>query len=117
CSPMRGSAMFTSVPSRNTIAEPSTAAIRVPRCDLVIRESLSTEPARAPLTDPEPARAGLAQSGWAFRKQSEQYTGRSMRGRNGTWAWLPHSEQRTAKYSRVGALRAETRGPPRSEAE
>ena len=26
-----------------------------------------------------------------------------MRGRNGTCAWLPHSEHRTAKYSRVGA--------------
>ena len=36
------------------------------------------------------------------RKQSEQYTGRSMRGLKGTWAWFPQREQTTAKYSRAG---------------
>ena len=42
------------------------------------------------------------------RKQSEQYTGRSIRGLNGTCAWLPQREQITAKYSRAG------RSSPRS---
>jgi hypothetical protein len=31
-----------------------------------------------------------------------------MRGLNGTWAWFPHDEQMTAKYSRDG------RSSPRS---
>ncbi len=38
---------------------------------------------------------------WTVRKQSEQYTGLSMRGLKGTCAALPHSEQMTAKYSRA----------------
>jgi hypothetical protein len=38
---------------------------------------------------------------WTVRKQSEQYTGLSMRGLKGTCAALPHCEQMTAKYSRV----------------
>ena len=41
--------------------------------------------------------------GWPCGSSRSSRPGRSMRGRNGTCAWLPHSEQRTAKYSRVGA--------------
>src|SRR5437773_2776554 len=120
--------MYTSAPSRKTIAEPRMAAARVPRCAVVIGASLGGPAPEADLGPfsrgvDEPAGRGprrprrirgstwprvrlewlspmfgvgaadSAQSGWALRKQSEQYTGRSMRGRNGTWAWLPHSEQ------------------------
>jgi hypothetical protein len=52
--------------------------------------------------------AGSGQLGLTVRKQSEQYTGRSMRGLNGTCAWFPHELQTTAKYSRIG------RSSPRS---
>ena len=50
----------------------------------------------------------ITQPALTARKQSEQYTGRSMRGLNGTWAWLPQREQITAKYSR------DERSSPRS---
>ena len=43
---------------------------------------------------------GADQSGLTVLKQSEQYTGLSMRGLNGTWAWFPQEEQMATKYSR-----------------
>ncbi len=74
------------------------------RASQAARAALPHRPRRlSPRRRAEPGQLGLT-----VRKQSEQYTGRSIRGLKGTWAWFPHELQTTAKYSRTG------RSSPRS---